>query len=92
MSGCVCSIRLGVEQGEKMIGSWEKEGTLRDVQNVKTCACVTPEGVPGPVSCDGVLGRGFQSQGWRGTWVLHPLSTPSSKLACVSEGNCGPLR
>lgn len=51
--GCVWSIRLGAEQGQKMIDSWEKEGTQRDVRS-----CVP---VCGPVYSYGVLGRSSPS-------------------------------
>lgn len=53
--GCVWSIRLGAEQGQKMIDSWEKEGSQRDVWS-----CV-PVRLPGPVCRYGVLGRSSPS-------------------------------
>ena len=49
-----------------MIGSWEKEGTLREVQSVapigQSCvlACI-PECVPGHTHCYEVLSRGSPS-------------------------------
>lgn len=59
MSGFVWSIKLGVEQGQKVIGSWEKKGTLREVQSVapvgQSCApvCIS-ECVPDPTHCYGI--------------------------------------
>ena len=66
MSGFVWSIKLGVEQGQKVIDSWEKKGTLNEVQSVtptgQSCApvCIS-ECVPGPAHCYGILGRGSPS-------------------------------
>lgn len=74
-----------------MTGSWEKEGTLRDVQNVKTCSCVHTCVCAWPSELRGGSRQGLPVSGG-GAWILHPLPTPSSKLAWVSERNCGPLR
>lgn len=77
-----------------MIGSWEKEGTLREVHSVapvgQSCvlACI-PECVPGHTHCYEVLSRAPPPLQ---TWNLHSLFTPSSKLAGISEGSCAPSR